>query len=134
MNPRHQKNDGGGIGPNSRKWKGGRHTPLTHFHKFKRAAERRDIEWSLTIGDIDDLFDRQHGLCAMSGVKLAFDFGMRNGVENGNASLDRIDSKQGYHIGNVQLITKAINIGKQSQPYGDFVRMCMRVVEHHLCD
>src|SRR5579863_7043433 len=104
-------NNGGGFGPASHGWKGGRHTPLTHYNKFKRAAERRGIEWCLTIDDIDSLFDRQRGKCAMSGVELIFDFGHRNGGhENGNASLDRIDSKRGYHMDNVQLVTKDINI------------------------
>lgn len=127
-------NNGGGVGPKSRAWKGGRHTPLTHFNKFKRAAARRSIEWYLTIADIDDLFDRQRGLCAMSGVELKFDHGQRNGSENGNASLDRIDNKRGYHKDNVQLVTKAVNMGKQGESYEDFVSMCMRVVEHHLCE
>lgn len=125
------KNNGGGIGPASRAWKGGKHTPLTHFNKFRRAAERRGIEWALTIEDIDDLFDRQEGICAMSGEKLRFDHGQRNGCENGNASLDRINNKLGYRKDNVQLVTKHVNMGKQSLAYEDFVLMCMRVVEHH---
>jgi hypothetical protein len=125
-------NHGGGRGPESRLWKGGRHTPRTHFNKFRRAAERRGIEWNLKIEDIDDLFDRQQGVCAMSGERLQFDHGQRNGWKNGNASLDRINNKLGYHIGNVQLVTKHVNMGKQGLAYEDFVLMCMRVVEHHL--
>lgn len=134
MKRKRGKNNGGGLGPASRAWKGGRHTPLTHYNKFKRAANRRGIEWCLTISDIDNLFERQRGLCAMSGVRLSFDHGQRNGCENGNASLDRVDSKRGYHLDNVHLVTKAINIGKQSRSYEEFVLMCMKVVEHHLCD
>ena len=122
------------TGCKSRAWKGGRNTPLTHYNKFKRAAERRGIEWCLTISDIDDLYDKQKGLCAMSGVKLMFDHGPRNGCENGNASLDRIVNSIGYKMDNVQLVTKAINMGKQGESYEDFVRMCMSVVEHHLCE
>lgn len=119
------------TGPLAGNWQGGRNTPLTTYNKFKRSAARRSIEWCLTIEDLDDLYDRQRGLCAMSEQEISWDHG-KNG-KRGNASLDRIDSARGYTTDNVQLITKSLNIAKQSFKYEDFVGMCIAVTNAHLC-
>ena len=118
------------TGPNSPKWRGGRHTPLTTYNKFKRSAERRKITWGLSISDIDALYEKQRKLCALSLEPLTFDHGL-NGVK-GNASLDRTDSSGGYTIDNIQLITKKLNVAKQSFSYSEFVEMCIAVTNAHL--
>lgn len=120
----------GQTGPLSRGWKGGKHTPLTHYHKFKKCAGKRKMEWALSIEDIDNIYERQNGKCAMSGIALLFDHGARNGCEKGNASLDRIDSNKGYIPSNVQLVTKDINMGKQSLTDAEFIAMCKSVVSY----
>jgi hypothetical protein len=76
-------------GTNSHAWRGGKHLPITLFHKWKRSARRRNIAWCLTLPFLDRLIEKQHWSCAITGDRLIFDFGQRNGVENGNASLDR---------------------------------------------
>lgn len=116
------------IGPLHPHWRGGKHVPLTNFNKFVRSAARRGIEWRLTIADLDALYEKQSGLCALTEAALAFDHGQRNGVANGNASLDRINHKVGYVLGNVQFVTKDINIAKQRLTNEQFRLVCIAVV------
>ena len=85
------------------------------------------MEWNLTIEHLDNLYDFQQQRCALSGAALTLDHGQNNGVDNGNASLDRIDSDVGYVVGNVQFVTKDINMGKQKLSNADFVEMCRQV-------
>lgn len=115
------------TGPKSKAWRGGRTVPLTHYNKFLKCARRRKIEWRLSIAELDDLFGAQMGRCVFTGDDLTFDNGARNGVEKGNASLDRKDSSGIYAFGNVQFVTKDINMAKQSLSPEAFVAMCRRV-------
>lgn len=115
------------TGPKAGNWKGGKHTPLTHYNKFKRSASRRGLEWGLSISDIDALFERQQARCALSGALLTFDHGDGATAGPGNASLDRINSRHGYIAGNVQLVTKDVNMGKQCLTNEAFVAMCRAV-------
>lgn len=117
-------------GPGHPFWRGGKHTPITHFHKFKRGAKRRGIEFKVSIGDIDALYETQGMKCALTGVPLLFDHGQNNGVKYGNASLDRKRSDIGYIIGNIQLVTKDVNIAKQSRTDEEFIEICRQVVNH----
>lgn len=117
------------IGPRSRNWQGGKHTPLTHYNKFKRSAARRGLEWALQISDIDALYEAQGARCALSGIPLTFDHGDGATAGPGNASLDRIDNSKGYIAGNVHLVTKDVNMGKQTLSSEAFIAMCRAVAE-----
>lgn len=54
-----------------------------------------------------DLWDKQKGLCAISGKQMVHKRGSLYTI-----SIDRIDSSLGYVNGNVQLVCKAINLAK----------------------
>ena len=88
------------------------------------------MEWGLNLSDIDDLFYVQGGKCALSGASLTFDHGEHAIAGLGNASLDRINSAVGYIPGNVQLVTKDINMGKQALSDEKFIAMCRSVVNY----
>lgn len=124
-----QKNQTGSKHPY---WRGSRHMPMTMFNKWKRSAIRRNMEWSLTIEYLDNLIDQQEWKCKFTGHALALDFGQKNGVKNGNASLDRIDSSKGYIEGNIQFVLKSINMAKQAMPDENFVELCIAVVNNYL--
>lgn len=46
------------------------------------------------------------------------------------ASLDRIDSDQGYILGNIQWVHKIVNIMKQDTVQSEFIGWCRAVVAH----
>jgi hypothetical protein len=121
----------GQTGPDSRSWRGGRYISMTVYEHWHRSAVKRNLDWSITIADLDDLLERQNFQCALSGVLLTIGHGQKNGaVTNGTASLDRIDSKIGYTPDNVQFVRKVINMAKQNYTERDFLEMCRSIVSY----
>lgn len=89
------------------------------FNVIKSGAKVRNLEFNITIEQIEDLFLKQNGKCALSGIIL-------NLTKNSNyrlstASLDRIDSSKGYIIENIQWIHKRINKIKNDLPEDEFL-------------
>lgn len=84
---------------------------------------RKNIEFDLTIEEAWGLFIKQNRCCALSGVVINF------GI-NKTASLDRINSFEGYHLSNVQWIHKDLNIMKQSYSQDIFIEWCKRVTNN----
>lgn len=99
--------------------------PITWFNKYKLSSEVRNINFSIKIEDVYNLFIKQNKKCALSNIDLHFEtFGQKHIV-----SIDRIDSSKGYTLDNVQLIHKDLNFMKQrfSQEY--FIEMCELVAK-----
>ena len=92
-------------------------------HKYKTSAETRGIEWSVSFDYLAQLLIDQDFKCALSSEALD-----AMGLQN-NCSLDRIDSSQGYLVGNVQWTTSMINMCKQSYTQEDFIFMCKAVAD-----
>jgi hypothetical protein len=77
----------------------------------------------------------QNWKCALTGWDLEF---VRGGTYWGgkwcnpmSCTIDRIDNKKGYVIGNVQLVTWFANKTKGHLNDQDFVEMCKSVAKHH---
>lgn len=87
------------------------------YKKFKRGAKGRGLDFNLTE---DDMFSNFTGKCALSGVDLDIGY-------NGNASLDRIDSKLGYVKENVQWVDAKVNLAKRNMSDEEFIEMCKNV-------
>lgn len=115
-------------GPTSGAWRGGHHIPATLYNQWKRSAERRDIEWSITIKDLDDLYETQNGLCRLTKEPLVCLIQTMSRTRRGNCSLDRIDANVGYLIDNIQLVTARANMAKQSMTNIQFFELCLSVV------
>jgi len=99
--------------------------------RVKQSAKLRNIPFEITQEEAWSLFERQGGNCALTGQLLILSPYHKDRKTN-TASIDRIDSSNGYVIGNVQWIHKDVNFMKQefSQPY--FLRLCHMVVNHQL--
>jgi len=89
-------------------WRGYGEIGLTYFNSIKYGAKSRNLEFKLTIEDLWNLFLKQGKKCALSGLELTMFRCIKN-QNQGNASLDRINSLKGYTIDNVQWIHKDIN-------------------------
>lgn len=92
-------------------------------------ARTRNIDFSLTREYGESLFKQQQGVCALSGISLRF--ARRRRTRDTTASLDRIDSRVGYAVGNVQWVDKRINMMKQTLSSSEFVALCRAVSEHN---
>lgn len=91
-------------------------------------AAQRDLEVQVTPQEVWELFQKQKGVCALSGLPLRFDtVGERS---QGNASLDRIDSSKGYITGNIQWVDKRLQQMKWDSPQAEFIELCRAVTQH----
>jgi hypothetical protein len=118
----------------------------THYHSFKESskANRRSKKSSdifdgsyPSIEFLWELFQKQKGKCALSGLELSFG-GML--VSSGNqarinfqemtASLDRINSDIGYIESNVQWVHKHVNMMKSNHTQEYFISLCKIIAKH----
>jgi hypothetical protein len=78
------------------------------------------------------VFLRQNGKCALTGLDLDFGSGGtdRRNYHLGSASLDRIDSAKGYSLDNIQWVHKQVNLMKSDLDQSEFIRWCKRVARH----
>jgi hypothetical protein len=101
---------------------------ISWFNKFKLQAELRGISFDITINDIADLYESQNKKCALTNWSIEFpNFG--HGKNTAIASIDRIDSSQGYTRTNVQLLHKDVNMAKQQYSQEYFISMCKSVAD-----
>lgn len=100
--------------------------PVSYYNGIKQGATNRKIIFDLTINDMHEKYIEQRGICALSGVELVPPKNMFNKNPN-KASLDRIDSRKGYVIDNIQWVTATINIIKSDLKENEFVELCRKV-------
>lgn len=85
------------------------------YNRTRKAARHRidgaerGLDFTLTREDLTDLYDKQHGLCAITGLPMHHRWGSLYSI-----SIDRIDSGGHYVIGNVQLVCKGVNLFKST--------------------
>ncbi len=108
------------------RWKGSKYFGGKLLWQWKKNAMDRKFEWDVSYDYLDRLYEKQRGICLLSGEILSFDVGDSNRI-----SLDRIDSEMGYIEGNVQFVTKIINMAKQNLSDDKFIELCNAVCEFH---
>lgn len=97
--------------------------------RSQRNSIKRDgkkSEYNLDIKFLEDLFDDQGGLCALSGFPII----LSHNVKENTASLDRIDSNRGYIKGNVQWVHKKVNLIKNILSDKDLYKFCWGITNH----
>jgi hypothetical protein len=100
---------------------------INFFHNYKRNAQSRNIEFSITLEYVADLFRQQKGKCALSGM----DIDIKGAPWKGQTgSLDRIDSTKGYVEGNVQWVHKVVNELKWDLDEKEFFSIVKYIYEH----
>jgi len=120
---------------NSPHWKGNEVISGALVNAFRTGARSRNLEWTISADDMARQFELQKGRCALSGVPLSLparDYTRDDGCGihyQGNASLDRIDSTQGYTADNIQWLEKAVNLMKRDFTEQDFVSLCRLAAE-----
>lgn len=104
------------------------------YNDMVRKAKNRDIDVIITVDYIEQLWNKQSGICALTGEKMTHTvYSSREQKRRNlyNASIDRIDFKRGYTEDNVQLILSAINTIKWDIGIDHFLLMCKKVSDFH---
>ncbi len=110
-------------------WKGYGEISSELFHSYEVGAQRRNLEFNISIETIWELFLEQRRCCALTGWELSFAPSSERKSE-GTASLDRIDSSKGYIIGNIQWTHKDVNLLKNRFAQSYFLEICEAVSQH----
>jgi hypothetical protein len=99
------------------------------FYRIKRGANTRNIEFTIDMRDISEVFEKQNKKCALSGKELSFDLTSSHYLSDsvGVASVDRIESSKSYTKDNIQIVDKYINIAKNTLTNEQFIEMCGNV-------
>lgn len=81
------------------------------FRSHLRRARQRKHVCEITLEDLKDIWT---GRCALTGLPIYLTSDKEKKDLTIEASLDRIDSKQGYIQGNIQWVSVIINLAKGS--------------------
>jgi len=116
-------------------WKGYGDLSGDHWRRIQQGASSRNLELNITIEDAWNVYLKQNGKCAISGVDIMLR-GQEIGIsskyvhEKTTASLDRIDSSKGYTIDNIQWIHKDLNQMKSDRTMETFLYWIKTIYEN----
>lgn len=109
------------------------------FRTALRIARKRSIEkerqFNLTLAYLKQVWEEQKGICPYTGWQMYLprtsnEYNQRCSEENPRkASIDRIDSAQGYVIGNVQFVSHMANLAKSSYSHETMLEFCQSVAQ-----
>lgn len=102
-----------------------------YFKSCKSNALKRNLEFNITKEDIWKQWLIQNEKCALSGLHLTIERNYKKMKEGMTASLDRIDSKKGYTIDNIQWIHKHLNKMKMNYDNQYFIDMCKLIANNN---
>lgn len=97
------------------------------------SAKKKGINCNLNVKEIWDLYIKQNGRCAFSGIPIYFRR-INTNRQKRTASLDRVDSDKDYTIDNVVWVHKDINFMKNKFNIDSFKRICKLVADHNKCN
>lgn len=95
---------------------------VVFLRNAQRSAKKRQQEFSLTVEDIVEFWNKQDGICPYTGRQMELKVGSLNTV-----SIERIDSKIGYTKENTILVCQAVNRMKSNFSFEDFYSLCANV-------
>jgi endogenous inhibitor of DNA gyrase (YacG/DUF329 family) len=84
-----------------------------YISNARKNAKSKRYAFNLTIEYLKNLWDKQKGICPYLGTQMYLDeVGYDRHRAANSASLDRIDSCEGYIEGNVEWVCLFVNLGK----------------------
>lgn len=99
------------------------------LYDARNRAERNNLFFNLDLEFMIDLWNKQNGKCALTGLQMTTD---QHGRLNTNISIDRIDSSKGYTKDNVQFVCSAVNFMKAKMDINDFIFFCKEVFKYNI--
>jgi hypothetical protein len=92
--------------------------------------DRRKIYTDLTLSQLIELWNKQDGKCAISGVPMTYQR-IKRQHNMYNCSVDRIDSSKNYTIDNVQLVCWIVNRMKGENTTEELIKWCKYIIENN---
>jgi len=105
-------------------YKGTKHFAGRVICKWKLSARRRGHSWAIEKEDLDEIYERQGGRCALSGLPMTW-----TGSVAYRPSLDRIDSSKGYYKSNIQFLCSIVNLMKNRISEPAFLCLCRLITK-----
>jgi hypothetical protein len=99
------------------------------WNTIRHSAAARNIPFNITIEYAWSLFEAQDGRCALTGREILFNKSYKT-QKSRTASLDRIDSRLGYEVGNMQWVHRLVNRVKVNLHNEEFVALCQEVADY----
>lgn len=96
----------------------------------KKEAKRRNIPYDLTTEDLVQQWQKQGGICTISGVKMPLD--TLKGLRPESPSLDRVDPSKGYVKGNVEWVCFRVNTMKHDGTMEDLYNWCKLILAYRV--
>jgi len=111
------------------------HSPYRWFIKCLRSRSKTNPKKyvNLTAEDLKLLFEKQQGTCPITGWKLKLPLttnGWKNNKRPENASVDRINSSEGYTKDNVRFVSYIANIARNTYSDDTLIDFCRAVTEY----
>lgn len=98
-----------------------------YWHRVKKGAVKRGLEFSITLQDAWEQYEKQNKQCALTGIPIYLTTDYTRNKSFHTASLDRIDSSKGYIVGNIQWLHKDVNIMKNNHTQDTFIDWCKKI-------
>lgn len=103
-------------------------TPMSiMFYVIRNGARNRNLSLSITTIDLEEIWDKQNGLCYYTGISMIKEMKTKDPRQ---VSADRIVSTIGYELGNVVLCCQAINFAKSSYSADVFKAFLNEIITH----
>lgn len=95
----------------------------TLYNRIKNSAQRRNIEFTLTLSDLYDLSFPI--TCPVLGIPMQFN---RGRPQDDSYSIDRLDSSIGYTIDNIRVISYRANRLKSDATQTEITKLANYIV------
>lgn len=104
------------------------------FKDLRSNAKARNISVNIKLEDIQELYIKQNGKCAITNIKMTHQATERakdsqHILNKWNISVDRINSSKPYTINNIQLVCAIINRMKTILSNDNFLSVCSAVTQ-----
>ena len=114
------------TGSKSNGWEGYGQVSGHYIASLKTRAKNKHLEFNITPQYAWEVFQKQNGKCAISGIPLQLAESRRSN-QTMTASIDRIDNSKGYVEGNIQWVYIKINYMRHSLSMEEFLELCSTV-------
>lgn len=108
---------------NNQKYAARHHNTLKQYLK-RLTANKPELSWK----DLYSLYEKQQGLCALSGEKLTWIMG--EGPQHTNISMDRIQTGGHYTLDNIRLVCHICNIMRHTLTDEALYMWCDKIIEN----
>jgi len=104
---------------------------FTPFRFHLRQAKKRNKICTLTLEELKSVWESQNGKCVYTGIILEAWNYKKNSNSFYTASLDRIDSNKGYIKGNIQFVSRNINLMKNNISHEETIKLCKIISNYY---